>query len=55
MVESLSTSSHDNKTSIPVSVMHVERSWMDPVVSFIKNGTLLEDRVEAKKIQKKTP
>ena len=55
MVESLSTSSHDNKTSIPVSVMHVEPSWMDPVVSFIKNGTLLEDKVEAKKIQKKTP
>ena len=55
VVESLSTSSHDNKTPIPVSVVHIELSWMDLVVSFIKNGTLLKDRVEAKKIQKKAP
>ena len=53
VVESLSTSSHDNKTPIPVSVVHIEPSWMDLVVSFIKNGTLLKYRVEAKKIQKK--
>ena len=36
IVESLSTSSHDNKTPIPVSVVHIEPSWMDLVVSFIK-------------------
>lgn len=30
-------------------------SWIDPVITFLKDGTLPQDRIEAEKIQRKAP
>lgn len=53
MVEDLVASSWDNQVLVRVNVVHVGLSWMDLVVSFLKDGTLLEDRTEAKKARRK--
>ena len=55
IVDSLTTSSYGNRAPIPVSSMRVGLSWMDLVVLFIKNRIFLEDKLEAKKSQRKAP
>ena len=50
MVEDLATPSHNSRTLILVNAVHLGLSWMDPVVSLFRNGILLEDNIEAKKI-----
>ena len=35
--------------------MQVGPCWMDPVVTFLKSGTLPKDKVEAEKIRRKVP
>ena len=53
LVEDHETSAYDIQVPIRVHFTRVGPSWMDPVVTFLKNGTLPEDRVEAKKIRRK--
>jgi len=55
MVEDLVASSWDSQVLVGVNVVHVGPSWMDLVVSFLRDGTLLEDRTEAKKVRRKAP
>ena len=55
MVEDLVASSWEDQVPIGVSTIHVGSSWMDPIVSLSKDGTLPEDKTEAKKIQRKAP
>lgn len=49
MVENLMASSWDSQTLIGVNAVHIGLSWMDPVISFFKDRTLLEDRTEVEK------
>ena len=53
LVEDHETSAYDIQVPIRVHFTRVGPSWMDPVVTFLKNGTLPEDRVEAEKIRRK--
>ena len=50
LVEDYATPAYDIQVPVGVHFMQVGPSWMDPVVTFLKNGTLPEDRVEAEKI-----
>lgn len=40
---------------VGINNIQVGSSWIDPMVSFLKDGTLLEDRIEVEKIQRKAP
>ena len=47
-------------TKVKGKVVHVHQvrvgpSWMDPIVLFLREDILLEDKLEADKIQRKTP
>lgn len=53
MVENLETLSYVSHIPIGKSVVHVNPSWMHPVVTFIKDGMLPKDRTEAEKVQRK--
>ena len=55
LVEDLVASSLDNRVLIRVNAMHVSLSQIDLVVSFLKDETLLEDKTDAKKTQRKAP
>ena len=55
IVEDLVTPSYDNQLLIRIHSIQVRLSWMDPLVSFIKEGLLLEDKGEVKKIRRKAP
>ena len=37
---------------IGVGNLHVGPSWMDPIVNFLKQGLLLEDKCEAEKVRR---
>ena len=50
IVEDLVASNWDNQVPIRVSNIHVTLSWMDQVLFFLKDRTLLKDKSEAKKI-----
>lgn len=54
MVENLATP-YDNQVPVGISVVHVGQSWMDLMVTFIKNRMLPENRIEAEKVQRKSP
>ena len=53
LVENLLTPDYDKQTSMGVHFMRVAPSWMDSIVSFLKDGTLPKDRTEAKKTRRK--
>ena len=53
LVENLFTPTYDKPTPVGLSFTRVCPSWMDPIISFLKDGTLLEDRNEAEKTLKK--
>ncbi|XP_075640608.1 uncharacterized protein LOC142612397 [Castanea sativa] len=46
---------YDVPNPIGVNFTWVGPSWMDPLVVFLKNGTLPEDRIKAKKVHRKAP
>lgn len=54
MVENLATP-YDNQVPVGINVVHVGQSWMDLMVTFIKNRMLPENRIEAEKVQRKSP
>ena len=54
-MEDLVTPSYDDQLLIRIHSIQVRPSWMDPLVSFIKEGLLLEDKGEVKKIRRKAP
>ena len=53
IVEDMATLSHDDQFPVRVHSIQVRPSWMDPLVSFLKQGYLLEDKGEAEKIRRK--
>ena len=55
IVEDLVAPSQDDQPSIRVHSVEVRPSWMDHLVSFLKDGSLPEDKGEAEKIHRKTP
>ena len=55
IVEDLVAPSQDDQPSIRVHSVQVRPSLMDHLVSFLKDGSLPEDKGEAEKIHRKTP
>ena len=55
LVEDHATPAYDTQILVGVHFMRVGLSWMDPVVTFLKEGTLLEDKIEAEKLRRKAP
>lgn len=54
-MEDLATLARDAQIPMRVHFTRVGPIWMDPIVSFLKDGTLAEDRAEANKTQRKVP
>ena len=52
-VEDLVAPSHDDQLSVRGHSIQVRPSWMDPLVSFLKQGLLPKDRGKAGKIHRK--
>ena len=48
-------SGHSDQTPNRVHTIQVGPSWMDPLVSFLRDGSLSEDKGEADKIRRKAP
>lgn len=48
-MEDLATPAYDTQMSVGVHFKRVGPSWMDPILSFLNNGTLPEDRTEVEK------
>ena len=46
---------YDNQTPIGVNTIRAGPSWKDPIVLFLTNGTLPNDKTEAKKARRKAP
>lgn len=55
LVENLVTPAYNKQTAVGVNFTQVGPSWMDSIVSFLKDGNLHEDRVKAEKTRKKVP
>ena len=55
IMEDLVALSRDDQLMIRVHSIQVRPSWMDPSISFLKEGLLPEDKGEAKKICRKAP
>ena len=55
IVEYLVAPSYYDQAMVGIHNIQVGLSQMDPLVSFLRNGTLPEDKSEAKKIQRKAP
>ena len=53
IVEDMAAPSHDDQSSVRVHSIQVRLSWMDPLVSFLKQGYLSKDKGKAKKIHRK--
>jgi len=49
------TLGYDNQMPAGVIRVRVGPSWMDPIVSFLKDGTLLDDKAKVEKAQRKAP
>ena len=47
--------SSDLKDMVQIHQVRVGLSWMDPIVSFLKDNTLPEEKSEAEKIRRKAP
>ena len=45
--------SHDDQSLVRVHIIQVGPSWMDPLVSFLKQGYLPKDKGEAENIRRK--
>lgn len=55
VVEDLLTPSSQDQAMIGVHSVQVGLSWMDPLVSFLRNGILFEDKGKFEKIRRKAP
>ena len=55
IVEELASSSLMKQPLVCVHNIQVGPSWMDPLVTFLKQGLLPEDRGEVEKIRRKAP
>ena len=55
IIEEMDSSSLTGIPSIGVCNIHVGPSWMDLIVSFLKRGSLLEDKCEAEKVLRAAP
>ena len=53
LVEDLCKAEGVKKDMVQIHQVRVGPSWMDPIVSFLKDDTLLEEKSEAEKIQRK--
>ena len=53
--EDMMVSDHSDQTSNRVHSIQVGPSWMDPLVSFLRNGSLSKDKGEVEKIRRKAP
>ena len=53
IVKDLVAPSHDDQLSVRMHSIQVGLSWMDPLVSFLKQGLLPKDRGKAEKIHRK--
>ena len=49
IVEELDKSRWKDQSLIMVQSVQARPSWMDPIVTFLRNGDLLEDKAEAVK------
>ena len=55
LVENLCRADGVKKDMVQIHQVRVGPSWMDPIVSFLKDDTLLEEKSKAEKIQRKAP
>ena len=55
VVEEMDTSSLTEAPSARVCSLHVGPSWMNPIITFLKRGSLLEDKFEAEKVRRAAP
>ena len=53
LVEYLHKPTEEKKEKVQVHQIKVEPSWMDPLVLFLKEGTLLDGKEEADKVRRK--
>ena len=44
-----------DQAMVGIHSIKVGPSWMDPLISFLRDGTLLEDKSKAEKIRRKSP
>ena len=49
------TFGYDNQTLVGVNTIRTGPSWMEPIVSFLTDGTLLDDKAKAEKARRKEP
>ena len=54
VIEEMDTSSLIGASLIGVCSLHVGPSWMDPIVTFLKQGSLSEDKCETEKVRRAT-
>ena len=55
IVEDMVNSSLIRKALVGVHNIKVGPSWMDPIVTCVKQGLLLEDKGKAEKVRRKVP
>ena len=55
LVEDLYKPAGVEKEMIHVHQVKVEPSWMDPIISFLKDDILPEEKLEAVKVRRKAP
>ena len=54
LVEDLCRADGVKEDMVQIHQVRMSPSWMDPIVSFLKDDTLPEEKSEAEKIQRKT-
>ena len=55
LVEDLCRADEVKEDMVRIHQVRVGPSWMDPIVSFLENDTLPEEKLEAEKIRRKAP
>ena len=55
LVEDLCKTDTIKKDTIQIHQVRMNPSWMDPIVSFLKDDVLPEEKLEAEKIRRKAP
>ena len=55
IIEDMDSSSLTRVSLIWVYSLHVGLSWMDPIINFLKGGSLPQDKLETEKVCKVAP
>ena len=55
LVEDLCKADVIKRDMVRIHQVRVSSSWMDPIVSFLKDDVLPEEKLEAEKVQRKAP